>query len=440
MNPPGSSNTLNDWLPWLETLSPREIVLGLDRVHTVLERLDLPRPSLVISVAGTNGKGSCAAMFDSLLGRGGMKTGCYTSPHLNFYNERIRIDGKPASDELIVTALAHIETVRGDVPLTFFEFGTLAALAAFASEGVDAWILEVGMGGRLDAVNAIEPDASLITSVSLDHCAWLGDDIESIATEKAGVMRASKPTIFGSPELPAAIPAVAMQLGTDLRVAGRDFRFEEHEDDAGQWSWQGRRIVRSGLRRPALSGRIQLQNAASVLAVLEALELDDLLAVDLVNDALSTVRLDGRFQIVDAQNRWILDVAHNPGASVVLADRLREQKFRGTVTAIVGMMADKDVAGFVAPLRDIVDTWIAVTVNGSRAESASVLARKIANESQKPCRIVESATVAFQQAENSAASNDVVLVTGSFYLVGPALEWLADRGQIVQTEGLATGQ
>jgi len=424
MDQPGSSHSLSDWLPWLETLSPREIVLGLERVHEVLDRLDLARPSLVVSIAGTNGKGSSAAMLEALLARGGARTGCYTSPHISRYNERIRIGGQPASDDVIVRALSIVEAVRGDVPLTFFEFGTLAALVAFDSAGTDAWVLEAGLGGRLDAVNAIEPDASLITNVSLDHCAWLGNDTESIATEKAGVMRPSTPVVFGSPDPPAAILSIAEKLGALLHVAGRDFGFSENPGGAGTWTWRGRRITLTDLERPALPGRMQLQNASAVLAVLEMLKMDDLLTPEAINATLPEVKLDGRFQIVNRECRWILDVAHNPGAARILAELLGQQVIEGKTTAIVGMLADKDVAGVVAPLCGRVDSWISVTVAGSRAESAVALAAKIANECLKPCLVTECIEDALQIAEKTCTAADVVLVTGSFYLVGPALDWL----------------
>lgn len=439
MNQPGSFKTLDDWLPWLETLSPREIVLGLDRVHVVLERLDLARPATVISIAGTNGKGSTAAMLEALLRGGGMKTGCYTSPHVRCYNERIRIDGEPAPDEEIINALALVEAVRGDVPLTFFEFGTLAAMVAFDSAGVDAWVLEVGLGGRLDAVNAVEPDASVITNVSLDHCAWLGDDTESIAKEKAGIMRASKPVVYGSPVLPEAILEIATQLGALLQVSGRDFAFEVDAETAEFWTWRGRRITLSGLRRPNLPGQMQLQNAAAALAVIEALEMDHLLTTDIVTGAMLDIRLDGRFQIIDGSCRWILDVAHNPAASAVLADLLGEQEIKGKIIAVVGMLADKDVAGVIAPLCRLVDRWISVTVAGSRAESATRLAAKIANACQMPCLIAQSTADALQLAEKSAAADDIVLITGSFYLVGPALDWLNKPQQPGETDGRAVG-
>ena len=215
MNTTESFSTLDDWLPWLESLSPREIVLGLDRVQEVLERLDLGRPPVVINVAGTNGKGSSVAMLESLHRTAGIRTGCYTSPHLVRYNERIRIDGTPADDDAVIAALKAVEAARQDVPLTFFEFGTLAALKAFDDSGVDAWILEVGMGGRLDAVNAVEPDGSIITNVSLDHCAWLGDDVETIAKEKAGVMRKGRTGVQRAGQTP--LPQTWVNLTTALQ-------------------------------------------------------------------------------------------------------------------------------------------------------------------------------------------------------------------------------
>lgn len=419
-----SFKKLSDWLPWLETLSPREIVLGLERVHVVLERLELHTPPMVINVTGTNGKGSSAAMLESLLRAGGSRTGCYTSPHVHRYNERICVNGEPATDEDIVKALTVVEAVRGDVPLTFFEFGTLAALVAFDNAGADTWILEVGLGGRLDAVNAIDPHACLITNVSLDHCAWLGNDRESIAREKAGIMRASTPVIFGSPDVPAAITRAANDVGAILRVAGQHFDFEEHAGEPARWTWHGGENTLRNILRPALHGHMQLQNASAVLAVLESLGVVQMLGPDMVSNALSGTRLKGRFQIVSNKCRWILDVAHNPEAARILADMLATQSPSGRTTAVVGMLADKDIAGVIQPVAAFVDQWIAVTVAGSRAASATKLAATIANVAGKPCLIADSTNEALEMAREWSSPADTVLVTGSFYLVGPALEWL----------------
>jgi len=379
MSQPGSFTSLDEWLPWLESLSPREIVLGLDRVQLVLGRLDLQTPDIVIHIAGTNGKGSSAALLEALLRQAGIATGCYTSPHLNHYNERIRIDGLPASDDAVMHALERVEAVRDNVPLTFFEFGTLAAVAAFDSANVGAWILEVGLGGRLDAVNAMEPDVSLITNISLDHCAWLGDDIESIASEKAGIMRTSKPVVFASPTVPDAIPHIAGKLGAKLILAKRDFSHTSDSEAGGDWSWHGKTSRLANLVPPAQGGEIQLENASAVLAVLEALEMNQVLTTATVNAALGNIDLAGRFQIAYKHCRWVLDVAHNPDAASVLAKQLDEHCHSGITTAVVGMLQDKDIAGIIAPLKDQVDRWIAVTVNGTRAESATALAMQIAN-------------------------------------------------------------
>lgn len=420
MNPTGSFKSLDDWLPWLGSLSPREIVPGLERVEEVLGRLDLRRPDLVINVAGTNGKGSSAAMLETLLRGGGIRTGCYTSPHLIRYTERTRIDAAPASDDDVIAALRRVEAARQDVPLTFFEFGTLASLVAFDSADVDAWVLEVGMGGRLDAVNAIDPDAALITNIALDHRAWLGDGIESIAAEKAGVMRPQTPVVFGSESVPDAIRETARSRDARLIIARRDFRYSA--GDRNTWSWQGERLTLSGLAKPSLVGPAQMDNASAVLAVLEALGRDELLQARAVSEALSTIELQGRFQQID--HRWILDVAHNPAAGQVLAGLIEALEVQGRVTAIVGMLADKDVAEFIGALEPNVDEWIAVSAGGSRGQPAHELARDIANVSGQHCLIIPDLGNALKHAGQSAKSSDRILVTGSFHVVGPALEWL----------------
>jgi len=424
LSQPGSFTTLDEWLPWLETLSPREIVLGLERVQTVLAVLDLPRAGIVINVAGTNGKGSSVAMLEALLTNAGHLTGCYTSPHVLRYNERIRIGGQSASDAAIISALEQVQAARQDVPLTYFEFGTLAALVAFAAAAADTLILEVGMGGRLDAVNAVEPDGCLITNISLDHTAWLGGDVESIAREKAGIMRNSKPVIFGSPDCPAAIHAHAREIGAEILVASADFDYEIDDNATGSWSWHGRQEQLRALCRPALAGQVQFRNAAAVLALLEAMGLSKLLTVALVNGSIGKLNLPGRFQIVKSSQTWILDVAHNPAAAIALGDSLATVARSGRVTAVVGMLSDKDVAGVIEPLAAQVDTWIAVTGEGGRATPAQLLAQQIANSSLRPCLVAASIPDALELAAQRSAAEDVILVTGSFHVVGPALDWL----------------
>lgn len=423
-----SLNTLDDWLQWMEALSPWEIELGLGRVQSVLRRLDLERPARVIHVAGTNGKGSCVAMLEALFASRGEKTACYTSPHVLRYNERIRVDGQDASDAEIISAFRIVEAARHGTALTYFEFGTLAALVAFAAVEATTVILEIGMGGRLDAVNAVEPDASLITNVSLDHCAWLGTDVESIAAEKAGIMRRSKPVVFGSTNLPVAITEQAASVGADLVLAGQDYTYEA-SSDAASWSWSGRRIRLHGLRRLAQRGSAQLQNAAAVLALIESMKLDDCLTSARINQAFKALNLPGRCQFVHKDKTWLLDVAHNPASAAALAEMLRSMSFNGPTMAIIGLLDDKDLQGVVDPLCGLVDEWIAVTVHSPRAVAAAVIAKEIANLCGKPCLIADDLRTAMDFADQRAAQDGLLLVTGSFYSVGPALKWLQEIGQ-----------
>jgi dihydrofolate synthase/folylpolyglutamate synthase len=420
-----SDKSLSDWLQWLETLSPREIVLGLERVQAVLGRLQLSRPGLVVQIAGTNGKGSCAAILEAILQAAGESTGCYTSPHLCHYNERIRVAQTPCNDEEIIESFARIEAVRGDLPLTYFEFGTLAALHRFDVRGVSAAILEVGMGGRLDAVNAVEADGGIITNVALDHCAWLGTDVETIAVEKAGIMRAGKPLIFGSADVPASLLSCAEQTDADLRLAGRDFDFSG--GGHGKWNFQGRRTELQGLRTPSSGGAIQLQNAAAVLALLEAIGRTDCLETEIVNSAIAGLRLPGRLQLVNANRDWVLDVAHNAAAAQVLAASLEEIRGARRITAIVSVLGDKDIAEFVAHLCPLVDRWIAVGVDASRSRSAHEIAQVVANSCNKACLVGGPLAEAMRRAEETTDADDLILLTGSFYVVGPALDELYSR-------------
>lgn len=422
MSSPQSSWTLADWLAWLETLSPREIDLGLERVSAVLERLSLGRPTLVLTVAGTNGKGSCAAMLDSLLREGCRRTGCYTSPHVLRYNERIRVDGRTADDDAILEAFRSVEACRDGVPLTYFEYGTLAALIVFERAGADHWVLEVGLGGRLDAVNAVDPDGAVITNVTLEHRDWLGDTVEAIAREKAGVMRPGVPVVFGSPVMPETIGSEAARLGADLRLPGRDFACEALKP--GSWRWRGREVTLADLKRPSLHGAFQLQNASAVLALVEAVGLDALLRKELVDAAFSRLEIPGRFQRISAGHEWLLDVAHNPDAARVLGESLAEMPKAGGVTALVGMLSDKDVAGIVGPLAPHVDRWVAVTADHPRARPARPLAQAIAQLTGKPCLVGEDVATAMALLDDRAGRDELLLVTGSFYTVGPALAWL----------------
>jgi len=430
MLPPAAP--LSDWLTWLETLSPSEINLGLERVQLMLERLHLPRPTQVLLIAGTNGKGSSVAMTDALLRASGQRVGAYTSPHISRYNERIVVNGVAASDAEIVAAFENIEAVRGDTELTYFEFGTLAAVVVFAAAELDVWVLEVGLGGRLDATNAISPTASLITNISLDHCDWLGDDVETIAAEKAGVMRRGVATVFGATDVPDAIKAQAEKTAATLLLAGRDFEFQLGEDRL--WSWLGPSGQLQGLQLPGLAGEFQTGNAAAVLALLDVAGFAGAIDAELINRVLPKVSLAGRLQrLVSDGQEWLIDVAHNPAAAEVLASTLDSMESSGesagTTIAIVGLLNDKDVAGVIGPLAEQVDTWIAVTAASDRAVAANELARQISNITGKACLVAGSPLDAVEFARRNASENDRILATGSFFTVGPILDQLATESQ-----------
>ena len=414
-------SSLPEWLTRLESFSPHDIELGLDRVAAVLGRLALPTARHVFHIAGTNGKGSTVAMLEAILLRQGESVGTYTSPHVVDFNERICVDGIPASDDDIVAAFERVESSRDGVPLTYFEYGTLAALVVFAAHDVDYVILEVGMGGRLDAVNAVEPDAGLITNVALDHCDWLGNDIETIALEKAGIMRPGKPIVYASTEVPAGIIDRARELQADLLLAGRDYEWQLIDDK--HWNWSGRNCRLDALAPPGLPGAFQYGNAAGALALLEAAGLGDRLQVEEVSGALAGTSLMGRMQLLETDRRWLLDVAHNPAAAFVLAETLGGSDARKTV-AIVAMLDDKDVESSIALLDSVVDRWIAVSADSPRAIPAPELGRIIANTSNKACLVAGSLDEALDYARELTQPDDRILITGSFYLVGPALELL----------------
>lgn len=424
-----SGTPLSDWLTWLESLSPTEINLGLERVQLILERLNLLWPAHVLLIAGTNGKGSSVAMADALLRASGLQVGAYTSPHISRYNERIAVNGVAASDVEIVAAFERIEAVRGDTELTYFEFGTLAAAVVFAAAELDVWVLEVGLGGRLDATNAIPPTASLITNISLDHCDWLGDEVEAIAAEKAGIMRCGIPTVFGDTDVPEAIRRQADASGAILLLAGRDFELQVGENH--EWSWRGPSGDLQELQPPGLAGEVQVSNAAAVLALLDVAGLADAIDAELINRVLPALTLAGRSQhllvagLGYENNEWLIDVAHNPAAAEVLAKTLESGASPGATFAIVGLLNDKDLAGVIGPLAEHVDTWVAMTAASYRAIPANELARQISNITGKACLVATSPLDAIEFARRSASENDRILATGSFFTVGPILDQLA---------------
>lgn len=413
---------LADWLRRLEARNEARIELGLDRVRAVLARLPVaPPPGRVFTVAGTNGKGSTTGILAAALGAAGLRTGHYTSPHLRRYTERVRIAGREVDAAGLVAAFATVDAAAGGVPLTYFEFGTLAAAVAFTAAGCDAWVLEVGLGGRLDAVNAIDPDWSLITTIGLDHQEYLGDTIEAIAAEKAGILRSGRPAFYGDTPVPAAISARARELGTPLARAGADFGYRRV---AATWGWWGAGLRREGLVLVPGWTDAQYRNASLALAALAAADprlmpgAPDLVAV------LMAGLPAGRCQRVrHGDHEWVLDVAHNPQAAGVLAAQLAALPLADT-TVVAGLLADKSVPGFVAALASGARRWIAAGLDGPRGQSAEALAAALHAAGATDVRAAPSPAAAFAAAVAATPAGGRIVACGSFRVVGPALDWL----------------
>jgi len=413
-------DSLPQWLEWQEQLHPSEIELGLARVKEVAVRLALLSPtSQVITVAGTNGKGSCVAMLERILSAAGYRVGVYSSPHFLRYNERIRMGEQEASDEQICVAFAAIDAARGEISLTYFEFSTLAALWLFDQAALDVWVLEVGLGGRLDAVNILDADCALLTSVALDHQSWLGDDRESIGLEKAGVFRAGKVAVCADPEPPESVLTHAQQLGCELLCVGSDYQFESQAD---KWSWQGVNGVWSELPKPALQGEFQLANAAAVLQVLETFSATLPIARRALLEGLQSLSLRGRLQRLDCEIETYLDVAHNPAAATVLAVELAASRPEGKTTAVLGMLDDKDVVGVIKALQGVIDRWVVISLPAPRGLTAEQLATEIRTvDAEAEISLAENTLLGYESALAVAASKDRIIVLGSFLTVAAML-------------------
>ena len=414
--------TLQDWLDFCERLHPVTIDMGLERLREVADRLALRFACPVITVAGTNGKGSTCAMLEAILLQAGYRTGVYTSPHLVHFEERCRLSGQAVSAETLAEAFATVDAARGTVSLTYFEFSTLAILWLMSRADLDAVILEVGLGGRLDAVNIVDTDCAVITSIDLDHMAILGKDRETIGREKAGIMRAGRPVVVSDPVPPQSVLEHAEAIGADLWRFGRDFNFS---GDKQQWSWAGRGRRYSGMAYPALRGANQLVNASGVLAALEALRARIPVTAQAVRNGLAMVELPGRFQIVPGEPVLVLDVAHNPHSVAALAENLDAMGFYPTTHAVFGAMADKDLAPMLQRVNPLIDRWYFTELPLPRAASAQALEQ--AWQAQNTRKDVSCSThadplAALRAAIAAADPADRIVVFGSFYTVGGVLQ------------------
>lgn len=420
---PDAHSPLAQWLAYLESIHSRPIDMGLDRVREVAGRLALDLDAVTIVVAGTNGKGSTCAMLEAILLSAGYKVGLYTSPHLLDFNERARVNGEAAGDAELAEQFAAVDAARGETSLTYFELTTLAILRLFAQSALDVVVLEVGLGGRLDAVNIVDADCSIVTSVDLDHMEWLGDTREKIGWEKAHVYRPGKPAICADPVPPQALVDYAESIGADLWRFGRDYNYA---GDKQQWNYGGRGQRRNAMAYPALRGANQLLNASAALAALEALR--DRLPVpqQAVRLGLLQVDLPGRFQILPGRPAIILDVAHNPHAAAVLADNLDNMGFHPYTYAVFGMLNDKDIDGVIAKLGDRVDHWYCAGLPGPRGLSGDELAahlraRGAKEDKDSSIQAYADPAAAFAAARERMGEDDRILVFGSFLTVAGVL-------------------
>ena len=416
--------TLAEWLSYQERTHPRDIELGLDRVRAVWEAMGAPRPApIVITVGGTNGKGSTVAFLEGMLRGAGYRVGCYTSPHLLRYNERVRIDGKDAADDALIASFERIEAARGSIPQTYFEFGTLAAIDLMARASLDVAVIEVGLGGRLDAVNIIDADVAVITTIDLDHQDWLGGDRDSIGREKAGIARAGRPAIVGERQPPAGLLDALRGIGAEVVARGDAFSADGAAEE-GRWRWTHRDGTVLDLPRPGLDAPVQIDNAATAIAAIHVLGPRVDVSTDAIRQALVNVRVPGRLQRIAEHPLTLVDVGHNPQAARALADWLDARPRQGQVRAVYGALADKDVGGVLEALVDRVDRWYLAGLERDtpRGLPANMLAATLA--AVRPTavgRSFEDVTAAWEAARAESTEDDVLLLFGSFFVAAAAL-------------------
>lgn len=419
-----SINNLPEWLTLLEKRHSKEIDMGLDRVMAVKNTVGIQFSCPVIMIGGTNGKGSTCAMLEAILLQAGYRVGLYSKPHFLDFNERARINGVPVEDQLLINVFDEVEQARGDISLTYFEFTTLAICQLLAKEKLDVVILEVGLGGRLDAVNVIDADVAIVTSIDIDHVDYLGDTREKIGFEKAGIFRAGKVAICSDPVPPQSLIDHAEAIGADLRLFGRDFNYN---GDKQQWNFGGREQRRNSLAYPSLRGANQLLNASAVLAALEVLRFELPVGAQEVRSGLVMVELPGRFQVLPGRPTVILDVAHNPHAAAALAQNLGNMGFHPYTYAVFGSMLDKDIAGIVNSIKGQIDHWCITDLPLPRAATAEqlaeqLLAQGVVQDKEHSIQQFTSPENAFADAISKAGENDRILVFGSFLTVAGVMK------------------
>jgi dihydrofolate synthase/folylpolyglutamate synthase len=422
--PNSKLKTLGQWLDYIERLHPKTIALGLDRVQKVRRALALDPSFPIITVGGTNGKGSVCAMLEAVLHCAGYRVGCYTSPHLLRYNERVRIARAEAADADLARAFAAVESARGEVALTYFEMGTLAALWLFMERRVEVAVLEVGLGGRLDAVNAFDADCAVVTAVDIDHVEFLGPDRETIGFEKAGIFRGGRPAVCADPAPPASLVRHAQETGAQLLRVGNDFGVTVQDR---QWQYWGPRGKRNALPHPALRGVSQLGNAAAAITALECLRERLPVTMNDIRAGLLQADIPGRFQVLPGRPAVILDVAHNPQAARALAASLKSMGGPGRTYAVFAMLQDKDIAGVVAALRPSVAHWFIAALGGPRGASTGELGQALAAAGVDAVTLCGDVAAAYAQACDMATENDRIAVFGSFYTVAAVMQSRAVR-------------
>jgi dihydrofolate synthase/folylpolyglutamate synthase len=421
--------SLEQWLAYQAQVHPQAIDLGLDRLRAVLRRLQWQQSSVpVVTVAGTNGKGSVSTYCASVLRCAGFRVGTFTSPHLRDYRERIRVHDRLAHDDELIAAFERIEDARGDVALTFFEFNALAALLVFEAQALDAWVLEIGMGGRLDAVNVVDPDVAVVTSIGLDHQEFLGNTLEAIAREKAGIFRAGRPAVIGGREPSPVLEGIARALEAPLKRLAVEYNYIR--EGAG-WRFRGTHWDLPHLPAPGLLGEIQFSNAATALAALEEISTRLKIPAAAVASGLAETHLVGRFQVIAAGRNspaWVLDVAHNPDAARVLARNLSANPVGGRTLAVCGILADKDAASIAAILNPCIDAWWCAGVDGVRGRTGEQLAGVVREQLDAPVATAANIAEGCASALKGAEPQDRIVIFGSFHTVGPALDWLEAEG------------